>query len=107
LVAALLSAGVEVRCLRDLTRGGLASALVEVAEAADLTLEVDERAVPVGEEVRGACELLGLDPLHVANEGRLVAFVPEAQAARALEVLRADPLGAGAVRVGTVLAAGG
>lgn len=88
LVSALLDGGLEVHCLRDLTRGGLASALVEIAEASRRLLVVDETAVPVAEEVRGACELLGLDPLFVANEGRMVVFLPEAQAGRALELLR-------------------
>jgi hydrogenase expression/formation protein HypE len=103
LVRALLAGGVDVHCLRDLTRGGLTSALVEVAEARGLTIEVDERAVPICEEVRGACELLGLDPLSVANEGRLVAFVPAAEAERALAILRAVPLGAEAAQIGSVL----
>ena len=79
-VLALLEAGIAVHCLRDLTRGGLASALVEIAETAGLAIDLDERAVPVREDVGAACELLGLDPLHVANEGRFVAFVPAEQA---------------------------
>lgn len=103
LVAALLGGGVKVHCLRDLTRGGLTSALVELAEARGHTIEIEERAVPVCEEVRGACELLGLDPFSVANEGRLVAFVPADEAERALAILRADPLGAGAAQIGRVL----
>ena len=104
LVARLLDAGVEVHCLRDLTRGGLASALNEIAGAAGLGISVDEKSIPVREEVRGACELLGLDPLHVANEGRLVAFVAPADAERALEIMRTDPLGADAHVVGEVTA---
>jgi hydrogenase expression/formation protein HypE len=101
-VLRLFSAGIEVHCLRDLTRGGLASALVEIATAAGLGVRIEESSVPVLEEVRGACELLGFDPLYVANEGRFVAFVAEADAERALEVLRAHPLGAGAVLIGAV-----
>lgn len=104
LVRDLIGAGVTLHCLRDLTRGGLTSALVEVAEVARVTIEVDERRVPVSEEVRGACELLGLDPFYVANEGRMVVFVPEAEAEQALAVLRADPLGQGAARIGSVAA---
>src|SRR5690606_17998553 len=91
-VSALLARGVEVHALRDLTRGGLASALVELSEAAGLRFDLVEAALPVREDVLGLCELLGLDPLQVACEGRFVAFVPEAQAERALEVLREHPV---------------
>jgi hydrogenase expression/formation protein HypE len=104
LVEALLNGGIEVHCLRDLTRGGLTAALNEIAAAAGVELAVDEAAIPVSDAVRGACEILGLDPLYVANEGRLVAFVAPAQADRALELLRARPEGAGAARIGTVRA---
>jgi hydrogenase expression/formation protein HypE len=103
-VAALLEAGVDVHCLRDLTRGGLAAALVEIAEDGSVELEIDEAAVPVSPPVRAACEVLGLDPLLVANEGRFVAFVPAAEATRALAILRAQPLATGAVIVGQVSA---
>lgn len=103
-VAALLAAGIHVHMLRDLTRGGLAAALVEIAEATGLTLRVEEAAIPIVEPVRAACELLGFDPLHVANEGRFVAFVPEAQAARALAALAAIPVSTGARRIGAVSA---
>jgi hydrogenase expression/formation protein HypE len=95
-VEALLAVGTEVHCLRDLTRGGLASALNEIAGAAGLGIRIQEAAVPVTEVVQGACEILGLDPLYVANEGRFVAFVPERDADRALETLPQ------AVRIGTV-----
>jgi hydrogenase expression/formation protein HypE len=98
----LLAAGAEVHCLRDLTRGGLAAGLVEIATAARLRIHIDEQAVPVTEEVRGACEMLGLDPLHVANEGRFIAFVPSAQAERAVAVLRAHAVTANARRIGAV-----
>ncbi len=87
-VLALLDAGIEVHCLRDLTRGGLASALVEIATTAQLKIQVDEPTVPVLEAVRGACEMLGLDPLYVANEGRFITILPEAQAASAIAILR-------------------
>lgn len=99
-VLALLEAGLEVHCLRDCTRGGLATNLIEIAQQARLDLAIDEGCVPVEPAVQGACELLGLDPLYVANEGRFVAFLPEPQAERALEILRRHPVGAGARRIG-------
>jgi hydrogenase expression/formation protein HypE len=105
LAAALLEACPEVHAMRDPTRGGLAATLVEVATRRRLGMEVDETAVPVREAVRGACELLGLDPLLVANEGKLVAFVPERHAHRALDALRAHPLGREAACIGKVTAA--
>lgn len=101
-VLAMLRAEIDVHCLRDLTRGGLASALNEIADASGLHLAIEEQAIQVSEEVRGACELLGLDPLHVANEGRFVAFVPCAQVERALTLLRTFDISAGAALVGTV-----
>jgi len=103
LVAALLDEGVRIHCMRDLTRGGLATALVEVAEAGGVAVRLEEAAIPVREDVRGACELLGFDPLYVANEGRLVAIVPASDSKRALAVMRAHPLGSGASVVGTVV----
>jgi hydrogenase expression/formation protein HypE len=101
-VEALFEAGIEVHCLRDLTRGGLSSALNEIASVARLRITVEEALIPVSDVVRGACELLGLDPLYVANEGRLVAFVPESDASRALEILRSQTVSAGAVHAGKV-----
>ena len=101
-VAALFAAGVTVHCLRDLTRGGLASALVEIAEAAAVHIEIEESRIPVRADVGAACELLGLDPLHVANEGRFIAVVPAQDAELALRVLRARHITAGAVAVGVV-----
>jgi hydrogenase expression/formation protein HypE len=101
-VEALFEAGIEVHCLRDLTRGGLSSALNEIASVARLRITVDEVAIPISDVVRGACELLGLDPLYVANEGRFVAFVPENDAGHALEILRSQSVSAGAVFAGTV-----
>lgn len=103
-VHALLSRGIAVHCLRDLTRGGLASALVEIAQAAGVSVRVDERAVPVADEVAGACEILGLDPFYVANEGRFVCFVPADQAEDALAALRSTPVARGAVIAGEVRA---
>ncbi len=101
-VQALLAAGLEVHCLRDLTRGGLATALVEIAEAAGLSIAVDEARVPVAEVVRGACEILGLEPLYVANEGRFACILPEAQAGRALETLARTAPGGPPARIGAV-----
>ena len=98
----LLKAGIEIHCLRDLTRGGLASALNEIAEAARVRIQIEEGAVPVREDVHAACEMLGLDPLHVANEGRFVLFVPPKEADRALQIMRAREVGAGAARIGQV-----
>jgi hydrogenase expression/formation protein HypE len=89
-VLALLDAGVEIHCLRDLTRGGLASGLIEIATSAHKHIHIDETAIPVIEDVRGACEILGLDPLYVANEGRFIAFVPAEQAERAQSIIGGD-----------------
>jgi len=91
LVEAMLAAGNDVHCLRDLTRGGLASALNEIAQHAGVGIKLEEAAIPVAEPVTGACELLGLDPLYVANEGRLVAFVPAEAAEQVLEIMRSHP----------------
>jgi hydrogenase expression/formation protein HypE len=103
IVLKLLDEGVEIHCLRDLTRGGLASAVVEIAQAAKVLIELDEAAIPVRPDVKGACEILGLDLLYVTNEGRFIAFVPEREAERALQLLREHSLGEGAQRIGHVL----
>ena len=103
-VKALLDAGIDVHCLRDLTRGGLAAAANELASTRGLDIELDEASIPVREEVRGACELLGFDPLYIACEGRFCAFLPEAQVDLALRVLQRYEISAGAVRAGRVLA---
>ena len=103
-VQALLQAGLEIHCLRDLTRGGLATSLVELAEAANLAIAIDAAKVPVSEIVQGACEILGLDPFYVANEGRFVCLLPEAQAGRALEILNQTALGGAPVIIGFVKA---
>ena len=101
-VLELLRAGIEIHCLRDLTRGGLTSVLNEIAEAANLVLQVEEKLVPVREDVHAACEILGLDPFQVACEGCFAAFVPEKDADRALKILRSSPFGATASRIGNV-----
>lgn len=104
-VQALLDAGLEIHCLRDLTRGGLATAMVELAESSHLAIRIEETAVPVTEPVRGACEILGLEPLYVANEGRFACFLPAPQAAAALAILRRHAPGEPPALIGTVLAA--
>jgi len=102
LVDSMLDAYLDIHAMRDPTRGGLAATLVEISTRQRLGIEVDESAVPVTDAVRGACELLGLDPLFVANEGKLVAFVPEAGAEMVLAAMRKHCLGRDAVRIGTV-----
>lgn len=99
-VNALIEAGIEIHCLRDLTRGGLSSALNEIANARSVEITIREREIPVVDAVRGACEFLGLDPLYVANEGRFCAFVPESGAAKAVEVLQRIDVSAGAAVIG-------
>lgn len=98
----LLASGVEVHCLRDLTRGGLASALNEIAMAAGLVAHLEEARIPARSDVAAACEVLGFDPLYVANEGRFIAFVPEHQAGRALEIMAAHAVSEGAACIGAV-----
>jgi hydrogenase expression/formation protein HypE len=104
LVASLLAATGGVRALRDATRGGVATILNEIAKSADVGVLVREDAIPVRTEVRGASELLGIDPMYVACEGRLVAVVDPKEADRALAALRAHPLGAEAAIIGHVTA---
>ena len=101
-VAALLDAGIEIHCLRDLTRGGLATTLNEIAADRNICVKLEEALIPVDEVVQGACEILGLDPLYVANEGRFAVFVPEAQANAAIEVLKKVEVSRASVRVGRV-----
>ncbi|MGW6333451.1 hydrogenase expression/formation protein HypE [Nocardia rhamnosiphila] len=100
LVAAMLETGADLHVLRDPTRGGVAATLNEIARAAGTGIALDETALPVPAAVRDACGLLGLDPMYVANEGKLVAFVPPADAERVLAAMRAHPLGAHAAVIG-------
>ncbi len=104
LAAGLVALGPALRWMRDPTRGGLATALNELAEAAALAVVLDEVALPVRPAVNAACEILGIDPLYVANEGKLVAVVAEHAADAALAALRGNPLGADAVLLGEVRA---
>ena len=102
MVLELINDGIEIHCMRDLTRGGLASALVEITEASGHPIEIDEVAIPVREDVRGACEILGFDPLYLANEGRFVLFLPETQVEHALRIIGSHPFGKSATLIGHV-----
>jgi len=102
LVAQMLGASTEIRCMRDPTRGGVSSTLNEIAQQSRVGIEIEEKAIPVREEVRGACELLGLDPLYVANEGKLVAIVAADAAEDVLKAMQQHPLGRDARMIGTV-----
>ncbi|NWF80461.1 MAG: hydrogenase expression/formation protein HypE [Chloroflexi bacterium] len=104
LVAVLLEHGCAIHALRDPTRGGVASTLNEIAAASQVGIRLDERALPVPALVRAACEILGMDPIYVANEGKLVAIVAREDAERTLELLRAQPLGARAAIIGDITA---
>jgi len=101
-VKKLLDAGLEIHCLRDLTRGGLATTLIEIAESTGLNIGIEENRIPVRDDVSGACELLGFDPLFLANEGRFIAFLPSTQADHAMDLLSRDPIAADAARIGAV-----
>jgi hydrogenase expression/formation protein HypE len=103
LVAILLGAFPDVHVLRDPTRGGVASALTEIAESAEVGIHLDEASIPITEEVKGACEILGFDPLYVANEGKLLAIVPEEGSDRVLAAMQAHPLGRAAAIIGEVV----
>ncbi len=102
MVDAILAAAPRTRILKDPTRGGLATTLNEIARRANVGIVIEENAVPVKFEVRGACEILGLDPFQIANEGKLVAITPAEQAQSALAAIRAHPLGSTAAIIGTV-----
>jgi hydrogenase expression/formation protein HypE len=103
LVEAILAASKNIHVLRDPTRGGVTSALSEIAEQAHVGIRLDQSALPISEEVKGACEILGLDPLYVANEGKLLAFVPPDESAKILSVMREHPLGRDAAIIGEVV----
>jgi hydrogenase expression/formation protein HypE len=103
LVREMLDVCPSIRCMRDPTRGGLASALNELAEASQVGVKLTETAIPVRPEVHAACEMLGLDSLYVANEGKLIAVVPPEDAGRVLEAMRGHPLGRDAAVIGEVV----
>jgi hydrogenase expression/formation protein HypE len=102
LVAEILAVTHDIRCMRDPTRGGVSSTLNEIAQQSQVGIEIEESSLPIHEQVRGACELLGLDPLYVANEGKLIAIVAPDAAATVLEAMRRNSLGAEAQIIGTV-----
>jgi len=104
LVEAMLEACPEIHCLRDPTRGGLATTLNEIAGQSKVGIELSEDSIPVPEAVRAACEILGLDPLYAANEGKLIAVVPAVAEARVLEAMHRHPLGQQAACIGRVVA---
>lgn len=104
LVDSILNVCKDIHVLRDATRGGVAAVLNEIAETSRVSIELEEDAIPVSEEVKGACELLGLDPLYIANEGKLCCFVPEKYADKVLEQMRNHPLGSNAKIIGKVVA---
>jgi hydrogenase expression/formation protein HypE len=104
LVEAILETGKEVHVLRDPTRGGVTSALTEIAQSARLGMLIEEASIPIDEDVKGACEILGLDPLYVANEGKLLAIVAATDAAEILRTMHAHPLGQKAAIIGEVTA---
>jgi len=104
LTRVMLDACPQIRCMRDPTRGGVSSALHELAAASNVGMTLQEAALPIRAEVRGACEILGLDPLYVANEGKLLAVVPADEADRLLAVVRAHPLGHDAAIIGDIVA---
>jgi len=103
LVRALIDAGCDIHCLRDPTRGGVAAALNEIAQQSRVCIELREESLPVAPAVRTACELLGLEPLQVANEGKMLVILPEEQVEAALAAMRAAPYGAGAAVIGRVV----
>ena len=103
-MAAAMEAAPNLRCARDATRGGLASSLNEIAAAAGVGIEIEETALPLRDEVKGMCEILGLDPLYLANEGALVCFVPEDEAEAALAAIRETPEGREACIIGRAVA---
>jgi hydrogenase expression/formation protein HypE len=104
LIATLLDTGADIRVLRDPTRGGLAATLNEIATQSGVGMMLQEKAIPINPIVDAACEFLGLDPLYVANEGKLVCVCADVDADRLLAVLRAHPLGANAAKIGEVIA---
>lgn len=102
LVSNLLESAPSLHCLRDPTRGGVAAALNEIAVLSGVNIEIDETMIPVSEGVRVACDLLGIDPLHVANEGKMIVILPESEAGVALRAMKAHPLGERSAIIGVV-----
>jgi hydrogenase expression/formation protein HypE len=103
LIAAIIAAAPGVRCMRDATRGGIATVLNEIAAASQTAIDIDETLTPLRAEVKGFCEILGLDPLYLANEGKIVVIAPPDEADAALAAMQAHPLGSAAARIGAVI----
>ena len=103
IVLNIVNSGIDVHCLRDLTRGGLSSTLNELASSSGTEIIIDESLVPVREDVQGACEILGFDPMYVANEGKFNAIVPKRDADKCLEIMKAHKYGKDSVIIGEVL----
>jgi hydrogenase expression/formation protein HypE len=103
LVETMLEACMDIHVLRDATRGGAAAVLNEIAQASNVSIKLNEKSIPVSTEILGVCEFLGLDPLYIANEGKLCAFVPEGHATKVLEAMRKHPLGVNSAIIGKVI----
>lgn len=103
MVRALIENDIDVRCMRDVTRGGLATVLNEVSDNSKCGVEIYEKELPLSDEVKGFCNILGLDPLYMANEGKMIAVVPQEQAQKAIDVMRADKYGANAGIIGEIV----
>ncbi|MCB0832212.1 MAG: hydrogenase expression/formation protein HypE [Bacteroidetes bacterium] len=104
LVSKILDVSNKIHVLRDPTRGGVASALNEIATKAEIGIAIDENSIPMDDQVKGACEILGLDPLYIANEGKLIVFVDSLDAEKVLEAMKSHPLGAESAQIGEVVA---
>ena len=102
LIQAMLKVCPDIHCMRDATRGGLATVLNEFAQRSGIAIELENTAIPVRDEVRGVCEVLGLDPLYLANEGKLIAVVPEQYSAALIEMMEQDPAGKGSCIIGKI-----
>ena len=98
----LIKNGIQIHCMRDLTRGGLGCTLVEIAESARINIHISETEIPIREDVQGACEILGLDPIYIANEGRFMCIVPSDQAKKAIKIMQSHLVGEGASIIGRV-----
>ncbi len=104
IVGNLIAAGIDIHCMRDVTRGGLATVLNEVSASSSCKVEIEEKALPISTQVRGFCEILGLDPLYMANEGKLIAVVSEQDAPRALQIMKESRYGENAAVIGSIQA---
>jgi len=103
LIDSMLQVSTDIHVLRDATRGGVAAVLNEIAEASNVSIKLSEKSIPVKDEILGVCEFLGLDPLYIANEGKICAFVPEEYAAEVLEAMKNHPLGINSSIIGKVV----